>query len=272
MKRSSNAKGLLDRILKPRAPVAASAEAVEYLTVPADTTFFHITHWKAGSQWMQVILDDLFGPLIIPAQYFELQVLGKPIESGKLYTCVYLGKPEFDSLAFGGKHRQFVLVRDLRDTLISSYFSFRNSHALSNTMMEKFRYVLTKVSTEEGIMYMMETWLGSCADIQRTWARSGERCYRLEDFMNSDSSHLRQLLESSFGISIDEARLKAVVAARSFEKLAGRKPGSEDLNSHYRKGVHGDWQNHFTPAIKDRFKYLFNDALVQTGYEKDANW
>ncbi len=251
----------------------SNATQKQFVAVPADTSYCHITHWKAGSQWIHGILDDLFGPAVIPAEYFELQVLGKKVATGKAYSCIYLGKPEFDSLQFTGKVRKLVLIRDLRDTLVSSYFSFRNSHALANPIMEKFRHVLTGLNKEDGINYMMETWLGGCADIQRTWLRSGEKCYRLEDFMNKDVALVRQMFVDSFGLTMDVAQLDAILSGRSFEKLAGgRERGREDTNSHYRKGVHGDWQNHFTPHMKDRFKYLFNDALVLAGYEKDSNW
>jgi hypothetical protein len=67
--------------------------------------------------------------------------------------------------------------------------------------------------------------------------------------------------------------MEDVTARHSFEKLSGgREPGQEDVKSHYRKGVHGDWRNHFTPAITRRFKALYGDLLVVGGYEKDASW
>jgi len=34
----------------------------------------------------------------------------------------------------------------------------------------------------------------------------------------------------------------------------GRKPGQEDLNSHFRKGIAGDWRDQFTPRIKAIFR------------------
>jgi lipopolysaccharide transport system ATP-binding protein len=58
----------------------------------------------------------------------------------------------------------------------------------------------------------------------------------------------------------------------SFKNRAGRKPGEEDVTSHYRKGVSGDWQNHFTDNIKAAFKEKFGQILIDTGYEKDMNW
>jgi len=67
--------------------------------------------------------------------------------------------------------------------------------------------------------------------------------------------------------------LETIVRKKSFEKLAGgRKKGEENVQSHYRKGKAGDWQNHFTEAHKEGFKERFNDVLLKLGYETDRSW
>ena len=59
----------------------------------------------------------------------------------------------------------------------------------------------------------------------------------------------------------------------SFARLAGgRTKGQENVNSHYRKGVHGDWKNHLNAQHIRYFKDNYNDLLVQLGYEKDGDW
>src|SRR2546428_400305 len=81
---------------------------------------------------------------------------------------------------------------------------------------------------------------------------------------------LSQMLRNGWGLPVERQRLEDVTARCSFEKLSGgRERGKEDVKSHYRKGVHGDWRNHFTPAITCRFKALLNNVLVMAGYEKD---
>jgi hypothetical protein len=52
------------------------------------------------------------------------------------------------------------------------------------------------------------------------------------------------------------------------------RPGfkKESFKSHYRKGVSGDWRNHFDDRIIRIFKEEAGEALVQAGYEKDLNW
>ena len=59
----------------------------------------------------------------------------------------------------------------------------------------------------------------------------------------------------------------------SFARLAGgRDKGQENVNSHYRKGVHGDWKNHLNADHIRYFKENYNDLLIQLGYETDADW
>ena len=64
-----------------------------------------------------------------------------------------------------------------------------------------------------------------------------------------------------------------IIHRNRFEsKAKGRKPGVENKNSHYRKGVAGDWRHHFNNEIKEKFKYLYGNLLIKLGYENDFNW
>lgn len=40
----------------------------------------------------------------------------------------------------------------------------------------------------------------------------------------------------------------------------------------FRKGIIGDWKNHFKDYHKDLFKEIAGDLLIKEGYEKDLNW
>jgi hypothetical protein len=72
---------------------------------------------------------------------------------------------------------------------------------------------------------------------------------------------------------LSHATLRHVLDRMSFERLSGgRKKGQENVKSHYRKGQAGDWRNHFNAAHVAAFKEKYNDLLIQTGYESDANW
>ncbi|CCH93129.1 conserved hypothetical protein [Microcystis aeruginosa PCC 9432] len=63
-------------------------------------------------------------------------------------------------------------------------------------------------------------------------------------------------------------RLLSIVYDNNFIKLSGaRKPGEENIKSHYRKGIAGDWKNHFNDEHKQYFKEKYNSLLSELGYE-----
>jgi hypothetical protein len=74
--------------------------------------------------------------------------------------------------------------------------------------------------------------------------------------------------------SIPSSVVVDIMRKRTFESLTGRKRGEENENSHLRKGVPGDWVNHFEPvhiaAFKDRYGYLVEKLGYDTGAEWDA--
>lgn len=67
--------------------------------------------------------------------------------------------------------------------------------------------------------------------------------------------------------------LLELVYQNRFSKIAeGRSQGEEDVTSHYRKGIAGDWANYFTAEHRRVFKERYGDALLRLGYEKDLDW
>jgi hypothetical protein len=73
--------------------------------------------------------------------------------------------------------------------------------------------------------------------------------------------------------TLPQEALKEIADRLSFAKLAGgRAKGQENVKSHYRKGVHGDWKNHLNAEHIAYFKAHYNDLLVQLGYEEGDEW
>ena len=62
-----------------------------------------------------------------------------------------------------------MVVRDLRDTLISLYFSLKHSHPLINEGISQARFSLNEISEEEGLLYLMNTSIKDYHQLQLTW-------------------------------------------------------------------------------------------------------
>ncbi len=252
--------------------VQSLRRAFRWTTATAPLSVFHITHHKAGSQWVNRILHALVPERVIEPQVFNGHFLSKPIEPGKVYPTLYLTREQFESVRIPEPHYRFVVIRDLRDTLVSLYFSRRNSHQIMHEGMKAQRRVLSEVSTEEGLLYLMQEELGRVAQVQWSWVAAGDELIRYEQLLERDEEILARVLLHRCRLGIDPLLFREVVKANRFEASSGRKRGEEDSQAHERKGVAGDWHNHFTGRVIDDFKKRFGSLLIATGYEKDFQW
>jgi lipopolysaccharide transport system ATP-binding protein len=236
-------------------------------------TIFHITHWKAGSQWILKILKQCAPERIVEPQVGEVQFLNWPIHSGRIYPTLYITKRQFDGVYLPTDWRRFVMIRDLRDTLISAYFSIKNSHPILDSLNTVWRQRLNSLTLEEGLIYLIDEWLPGCERIQRTWVESGEPIIRYEDLLERDVEILERVLLDECQLPIDRAHFRKIVLANRFERLTkGRPRGQENTTAHERKGIAGDWENYFTDPVKRIFKERYGELLIGTGYETDMGW
>jgi Sulfotransferase domain len=239
---------------------------------PLQATLFHITHWKAATTWISRVLRDAFGKrVLMPRAYFERYV-SWPVVPNRIYPAACLTKEAFDALELPQNSRRVVVIRDLRDAVVSAYYSIRFSHG-ADPYVEKDRRILESLDQENGILYLIQTWALKSAAIQRSWLSVGEPFVRFEDITTNPTENFRKILLEHWGLKVKTAVLDQVLVRHQFSQYSGgRDKGTEDINSHYRKGTAGDWRLHFSDKTKTEFKRLFNDVLVLGGYEADDLW
>lgn len=83
---------------------------------------------------------------------------------------------------------------------------------------------------------------------------------------------LSRALPKHTGAEVDLERLQASVDKFSFRKQTGRKAGEENRGDFRRKGIAGDWRNHFTREMAELFDRHQGEMLVRLGYEPDRRW
>jgi hypothetical protein len=237
-------------------------------------TVFHITYWKAGSRWIYKILRECVpGRIVRPKMPNNAQFLNEIIQSGKVYPALCIEKQDFDLATKPNYFKKFIVIRDLRDTLVSDYFSLKFSHPIISNWIRLIRDELNSLSIEAGILRVMDENLPSSARIQKSWCGSGAELIRYEDLLLNDVEIIERVLIDECRLPMTRQRLRQVVLANRFSALTGgRPPGSEDRFAHQRKGISGDWQNHFTPRVTAAFKDRYAGLLVDTGYELNHDW
>lgn len=197
-------------------------------------------------------------------------ITDKSIRSGGVYTPTYIHRKHFAStVGFHENHRRFVVIRDLRDTLVSWYFSLLRS---PNAFAENMRKVLEPMSKEQALLYLVgEPSFAANATIQSTWLCGGDPIIHYEDLLANEFDGFRRIFEHC-EIPLSDDERDALVERHNFTRRSGRKPGDEDLSKHLRKAVAGDWKNHFSPELTAVFNTRFGQVLVDTGYETSKDW
>jgi hypothetical protein len=79
-------------------------------------------------------------------------------------------------------------------------------------------------------------------------------------------------LQATLGGTRSRDVCKEIADRFSFERQANRQRGEADNSSFLRKGIAGDWKNHFSPEAARVFDHFSGDALVDLGYEQDRGW
>lgn len=250
------------------------------------------------------------GPLTDYAATFQRDALRRRMESlgADIVHCINADQAQADALR---ARRAFHVIRDPRDIIVSAYFSHRNSHPTDGMAhMQRHREQLLGASKHDGLLLEMEYSRHELEQIG-AWRYDQPAVLELkmedliarpyEGFLEI-AAHLgllqerpptmgaialatAQQLNNRLALSrrilgrirrpsgISPEWLLASVYTNRFERqTAGRRPGVEDVMSHYRKGVAGDWANHFTDAHKAAFEDRFGDLLVRLGYEANSDW
>lgn len=239
-------------------------------------TVFHITQYKCGSQWVAKVLSDIVNRRYVTPSEASAHVTEGRLRDGKVYPTVYLSKPRFDEVLSLNSHlrdvKPFVVIRDMRDVMISLYFSLKKSHSSDFKSVSRYRDILQNCSQEEGLMHILEVHIGLMIKMQESWLDSGYPIFRYEDLIEDELSIFRQIVDYC-EFDIQDQHLMTIVNNNSFSSVTGgRKPGQEDTSGHLRKGVKGDWANYFSDSLKDAFKNNFGEYLVKSQYEVNNEW
>jgi hypothetical protein len=154
------------------------------------------------------------------------------------------------------------LVRDGRDVVVSKYFyesEFLVKNGLSAGPGKPFdRYV--EETAAEWSRYV------------DAWRDRAGASARYEDFLADPVAALRELLLALTGEERRSEDLAPIVARYTREKFAASLGAAFQHNTFVRKGVAGDWVNHFSPADAAAFERAAGRSLVALGYERDAGW
>ena len=228
---------------------------------------YHVTHAKAGSTWIADILLTAFGERV--HRRFGRRTEHYAWAPGRIYPAIFLGKAEFDALEGTAGQPVFFVLRDIRDALVSLYFSMRYSHTAEGfPHILAFREEVQGMGDEEGVFHTIRTRHSEIQRIQESWLESGATVVRYEDLIADGGRGLPAVLHRC-GFEFDEAALQGAIEANSFERKFGRNLGEIDPNSHGRQGLPGDWRRFASAELAQFVRERLGETLRRGGYEID---
>lgn len=290
MKRGLSEKNAL-ALMKLRIRLSIAARKILYPVIYRRSlpqyNIYHCCIQKTATQWFSKLLNDRLiwrnsgFSLYYPGENFITrdekisQKLHDIPKSGIICSPLYIQYNDFLEFTSTQKYRAFYIIRDPRDIVISNYFSIKFSHPNTHDFIDKNRKELTLLSEHDGIAKIINDTAGFYAKIMHDWKKSTNdniKVYKFEDVFGPDQHEYLKDIFIHCRLSIPPPAIQYLVDQYSFKKISGRKPGTEDKQHHYRKGVSGDWKNYFSAEHKKIFNKKAGDLLLGLGYEKDLNW
>jgi hypothetical protein len=185
-----------------------------------------------------------------------------------------------------GLTRVVVVVRDPRDMFVSAYY-----HETSFTDREKslpieryFRKDPERPMAEDFAEYLEAKLLHIThprffySQFLDSWLeRSGVCVVRYEDFLGDAEAQLIRVVRF-LERPVELDRIRSAVTENSFKnttrRLYGveRTTGVEDNTRFVRKGIVGDWKNHFNERSCQLLEKFEGSSLRRLGYERDEKW
>ena len=266
--------------------------------------FFIVGCQKSGTTWVERLLnghpdirchgEGYFAPVLMPLLQQAIQTYNQRQKAGPeglftdsdlielLRTAVGLSFARWvgdnEVLAIGEKtpenamrmnpllqcfpNAKFIhITRDGRDVCVSGWF--HNQRKAGPDFAKKFPDLNTYIKYT-----VTKHWLPYIQQAQKFGQQHPERYLELryEDLHKDPETQTKNLL-TFLGMDDSEAATLACLEAGSFKKLTeGRTRGEEDKSSFFRKGVIGDWQNHFDESNLATYNQVAGDLPRKLGY------
>lgn len=241
--------------------------------------FYYVSEYpKSGGTWLAKMVGDY---LQVPFPRNSVFPIG--------CRAVILNHWHYDARF----RRAAYLYRDGRDVLTSFFFhrlrvAQRSPQPASGRVRRHLTVLFGKDYEEQPIGSLLARFVDH--ELQRPslgsrlswnhhvtdWYAPRERPHvvylRYEDLVTDAATTLAVTLERLTGEPAEPARVASTVEKFSMRAQTGRLPGQEDATSHIRKGIVGDWKNHFTRECAEIFHQHAGETLIRLGYEKDAGW
>ena len=238
--------------------------------LPGNLKIVVAEHPKSGGSWCSSLLAKALGievrDIYVDDGFKAFDISKHPWYAGSrsyglTNSCVIKSHEKPDSKLHKLDAQFIHMVRDGRDVVVSKYF-YEKDFCVKNNIIEEFNYTLAQY-----IEKTSKDW----AEYVSAWEDQQVITCRYESLLHDAFEELSRVF-SLLNISVTEKAMKASIEANSKEKFSKSLDKAFKHNTFVRKGVAGDWKNHFSEKHKAIFKGNAGEWLIKLGYETDLEW
>lgn len=250
----------------------ALAGTNEFISAALSRPFrlIHVVEYpKCGGSWLRNMLQSLRGG--------EAHTGEQLIRPGSIVQGHWVYRAWFP--------RPVVIVRDPRDVFVSYYYhETRYERREEQRSIDRYFRSDPKRPLREDFLAYLEAKLThrtdppfSYSEFLASWrSRRSVTWVRYEDLLENAERELTRVA-AKVGLPTEEWMIRAAIERHSFEATTRRggherRRGEADPRSFERKGVAGDWRNHFGKRACELIDKHEGWALRDLGYEGDASW
>lgn len=163
-----------------------------------------------------------------------------------------------------------ILHRDLRDVAVSYHFYVQNTPWHPEHAKHKNK------SIQDGLLVFAEGMLSNYVSWVNSWKENANPNnsiqIRYEDMLADPVGGMTKIA-NLFDLDSNPKTIKKIVDKYSFKTMSGGRQRGENANKAFaRKGIAGDWKNHFTPKLRKLYGEILGDFLISAGDEEDCSW
>jgi hypothetical protein len=152
-------------------------------------------------------------------------------------------------------------------------FAWLYSHPLDGNIQIVRRILAGLPDAGDRLTYVMGA-IGPCQRMIWSWSADRDATsllVRYEDLVQDPMDRFSQVLDW-LGWNVPREDLRNALDDLSFDSRVGRQRGEQDVFSHHRRGLPGDWRTYFSRDHGRLWEELYPGLLTAAGYEEADDW